>query len=96
MTVQTATAKYDVKDLTLADEGKRRTEWAERSMPVLRQIRERFEKERPLEGIRIGACMHVTTETANLVDALKAGAFDYMIKPLRSEELVQRLLQRGS
>jgi adenosylhomocysteinase len=63
----------DVRDLALADKGKMRIEWADQSMPVLRMIRERFADERPLEGIRIGACLHVTTETANLVRTLKAG-----------------------
>ncbi len=65
--------KSDIADASLAGAGKLRIEWAERSMPVLRQIRERFEKERPFEGIRIAACMHVTTETANLMRALQAG-----------------------
>jgi adenosylhomocysteinase len=64
---------HDVADLSLAADGVRRIEWAEREMPVLRQIRERFERERPLEGLRIGACLHVTTETANLARTLKAG-----------------------
>jgi adenosylhomocysteinase len=63
----------DVADPTLAAEGIRRIEWAEREMPVLRLIRERFERERPLEGLRIGACLHVTTETANLMRTLVAG-----------------------
>jgi adenosylhomocysteinase len=65
--------EYDVKDLSLAEEGKIRIEWADRFMPVLKSIRERFEKEKPLEGVRLGCCMHVTTETANLMRALKAG-----------------------
>jgi adenosylhomocysteinase len=64
---------HDVSDLSLADEGVRRIEWAEREMPVLRLIRERFERERPLDGLRIGACLHVTTETANLMRTLAAG-----------------------
>ena len=64
---------HDVTDLGLAAEGVRRIEWAEREMPVLRLIRERFERERPLDGLRIGACLHVTTETANLMRTLKAG-----------------------
>ena len=64
---------YDVKDLGLAAEGNRRIEWAAREMPVLRQIRERFAKEQPLKGIRIAACLHVTTETANLALALRDG-----------------------
>ncbi|MFZ5853516.1 MAG: adenosylhomocysteinase [Chloroflexota bacterium] len=64
---------HDVADLGLAEEGVRRIEWAEREMPVLRLIRERFGRERPLAGIRVGACLHVTTETANLVRTLAAG-----------------------
>jgi adenosylhomocysteinase len=64
---------HDVKDLSLASAGRLRIEWAEQFMPVLRQIRERFSKERPLTEIRIGACLHVTTETAVLMTALKAG-----------------------
>jgi adenosylhomocysteinase len=64
---------HDVADIGLADKGVTRIEWAEREMPVLRLIRERFERERPLEGMRIGACLHVTTETANLMRTLKAG-----------------------
>ncbi len=62
----------DIKDISLADEGLARIEWAARDMPVLERIRQRFQEERPLEGVRIGACMHVTTETANLMRALKA------------------------
>ena len=67
---------HDVTDLGLAAEGVRRIEWAEREMPVLRLIRERFEREKPLAGIRIGACLHVTTETANLMRTLAAGGAD--------------------
>lgn len=63
---------HDIKDIALADDGLARIEWADRDMPVLASIRERFEREKPLEGVRIGACMHVTTETANLVRALVA------------------------
>ncbi len=63
---------HDIKDINLADEGLARILWADRDMPVLASIRERFEQERPLEGVRIGACMHVTTETANLMRALVA------------------------
>src|SRR5438445_8761491 len=63
----------DVKDLALAEKGRARIEWADQEMGVLAQIRERFEKEKPLAGIRIGACLHVTTETANLVKTLVAG-----------------------
>ena len=64
---------HDVADLALAAEGRRRIDWAEREMPVLRLIRARFERERPLAGIRLAACLHVTTETANLVRTLQAG-----------------------
>jgi len=64
---------YDIQDTALAQKGLDRIEWAEQSMPVLRLIRERFEKEKPLDGTRIAACLHVTTETANLARALKAG-----------------------
>ncbi|MBI4589375.1 MAG: adenosylhomocysteinase [Candidatus Rokubacteria bacterium] len=64
---------HDAKDLSLAGAGRLRIEWAEQSMPVLRQIRERFAKEQPLAGVRVGACLHVTTETAVLMSALKAG-----------------------
>ena len=64
---------YDVKDLRLADQGQMRIEWAEESMPVLRLVRKRFAKEIPLRGVRIAACLHVTTETANLMQTLQAG-----------------------
>jgi adenosylhomocysteinase len=67
---------YDVADLSLADAGQARIEWADVQMPVLRSIRERFEKEKPLEGITIAACLHVTTETANLIRTLMAGGAD--------------------
>jgi adenosylhomocysteinase len=69
-------SNYDVRDLSLADAGQARIEWADSQMPVLRQIRERFELEKPLEGITLGACLHVTTETANLVRTLMAGGAD--------------------
>ena len=72
MSVQAAVS-HDIANLALAAEGKKRIEWAGRNMPVLQQIKERFEKEKPFVGIRIAACMHVTTETANLMLALKAG-----------------------
>jgi adenosylhomocysteinase len=79
----------DVRDLGLAEKGRERIEWAAAEMGVLSLVRERFEKERPLEGIRIGACMHVTTETANLVDALKAGGAEVAIcasNPLSTQD----------
>jgi adenosylhomocysteinase len=68
--------KYHVKDLKLSAKGKDRIEWAERNMPVLRLIKSRFAKEKPLKGIRMAACLHVTTETANLLITLKAGGAD--------------------
>jgi adenosylhomocysteinase len=68
--------KYHVKDLKLSAKGKDRIEWAERGMPVLRLIKQRFQKEKPLKGIRMAACLHVTTETANLLITLKAGGAD--------------------
>src|SRR3989338_2492990 len=64
---------YDIKDIGLAPKGKLRIEWAERDMPVLRRIRARFKKEKPLKGITVAACLHVTTETANLAITLKEG-----------------------
>jgi adenosylhomocysteinase len=79
----------DVRDLGLAEKGRERIDWAAGEMGVLALIRERFEKERPLEGIRIGACMHVTTETANLVDALKAGGAEVALcasNPLSTQD----------
>ncbi len=66
----------DIKDESLAPQGKARIEWAELEMPVLRLIRERFQREKPLDGVRIGACLHITTETANLAITLKAGGAD--------------------
>jgi adenosylhomocysteinase len=81
--------KHDVADLALATQGKARIEWAERSMPVLRQIRERFEKERPFDGVTLAACMHVTTETANLMRALKAGGAELALcasNPLSTQD----------
>lgn len=65
--------RYDVKDLSLAEQGALRMEWADNEMPVLRLIRQRFEQEKPLQGVRIAACLHVTTETGNLMRTLKAG-----------------------
>ncbi|MCB2185460.1 MAG: adenosylhomocysteinase [Deltaproteobacteria bacterium] len=81
--------KYDVKDLGLADKGRLRIEWAARSMPVLKLIRERFEKEKPLAGVRLGACLHVTTETASLAATLKAGGADVYVcasNPLSTQD----------
>jgi len=86
---------HDVTDLGLAAEGVRRIEWAEREMPVLRLIRERFARERPLAGIRIGACLHVTTETANLMRTLQAGGADVVLaasNPLSTKDDVAAAL----
>src|SRR6059058_1426658 len=83
------TQRYDVKDLALAAEGKRRIEWADRQMPVLAAIRERFEQEQPLAGYRISACLHVTTETANLMRTLQAGGADVVLcasNPLSTQD----------
>ena len=65
--------KHDIANIRLAKDGKKKIEWAERSMPVLRLIRERFAKQKPLKGINMACCLHVTTETANLMRTLKAG-----------------------
>ena len=81
--------RHDVADLSLAAQGKARIDWAERSMPVLRQIRERFEKERPFEGVKLAACMHVTTETATLMQTLKAGGAELYLcasNPLSTQD----------
>src|SRR6059036_32782 len=83
------TKRYDVKDLALSAEGKRRIEWADRQMPVLAEIRERFEREQPLAGYRVSACLHVTTETANLMRTLKAGGADVVLcasNPLSTQD----------
>ena len=80
---------HDVKDLSLAEGGRLRIEWAEREMPVLRQIHERFKKERPLAGIRVSACLHVTSETANLMKTLQAGGADVVLtasNPLSTQD----------
>jgi adenosylhomocysteinase len=86
---------YDVKDLSLAPAGLNRLHWAEREMPVLRLIRERFGQERPLEGIRLSACLHVTTETANLMRTLQAGGADCVLcasNPLSTQDDVAAAL----
>jgi adenosylhomocysteinase len=81
--------EYDVKDLQLAEGGRRRIEWAEQEMPVLRQIRDRFAIEQPLKGTRISACLHVTTETANLMRTLQSGGADVVLcasNPLSTQD----------
>ena len=88
-------ASYDIKDEKLAEGGRRRIDWAEREMPVLRQIRERFAKERPLAGVRISACLHVTTETANLVNTLHLGGAEMVLtasNPLSTQDDVAAAL----
>ncbi len=80
---------HDVKDLGLRAAGKLRIEWAEQTMPVLRQVRERFAKEQPLKGVRVGACLHVTTETAVLMPTLKAGGAEVALcasNPLSTQD----------
>ena len=89
------TIKHDVKDLALSPEGIRRIEWADRQMPVLAAIRDRFERERPLDGCRISACLHVTTETANLARTLKVGGADVVLcasNPLSTQDDVAAAL----
>jgi adenosylhomocysteinase len=89
------TKRYDVKDLALAPEGIRRIAWADRQMPVLAAIRERFEREQPLAGYRVAACLHVTTETANLMRTLKAGGADVVLcasNPLSTQDDVAAAL----
>jgi adenosylhomocysteinase len=81
--------EYDIRDVSLAQKGYSRIQWAEREMPVLRLIRERFARERPLHGIRIAACLHVTTETANLMHTLQAGGADVVLcasNPLSTQD----------
>jgi len=89
------TKRYDVKDLALAPEGVRRIEWADRQMPVLQAIRERFKHEQPLAGYRVAACLHVTTETANLMRTLTAGGADVVLcasNPLSTQDDVAAAL----
>src|SRR5512133_1195928 len=88
-------SNYDIKDKTLAEGGRRRIDWAEREMPVLRQIMERFKKERPFAGVRMSACLHVTAETANLMRTLQAGGADVVItasNPLSTQDDVAAAL----
>jgi adenosylhomocysteinase len=86
---------YDIKNKSLAEGGRRRIEWAEREMPVLRTILKRFEKEKPLKGVRLSACLHVTTETANLARTLVAGGADLVLtasNPLSTQDDVAAAL----
>ena len=85
----------DIKDKNLVPKGKLRTEWAERNMPVLRLVKERFEREKPLKGIKISACLHVTSETANLMKTLKAGGAEVALcasNPLSTQDDVAAYL----
>src|SRR5690348_17947458 len=89
------TKRYDVKDLSLASEGVRRIMWADRQMPVLTAIRAHFEREQPLAGYRIAACLHVTTETANLMRTLRAGGAEVFLcgsNPLSTQDDVAAAL----
>jgi adenosylhomocysteinase len=93
----TSTVPSDVKDLNLADQGRRRIEWAGQSMPVLETIRKEFQKTRPLKGKRVAACLHVTTETANLMIALRDGGADIALcasNPLSTQDDVAASLVR--
>jgi adenosylhomocysteinase len=88
---------YDVKDIKMADKGRLRVEWANQSMPVLNQIRDRFAKEKPLKGVRLAACLHVTTETASLATTLKAGGARVIVcasNPLSTQDDVAAYLAR--
>lgn len=90
-----STKNYDVKDLALAETGKQRIEWAAREMPVLKLIRERFAREKPLKGIRIAGCLHITTETGNLALTLQAGGADFILcasNPLSTQDDVAAAL----
>lgn len=81
--------RYDLKSIRLANQGKKKIEWAERQMDVLRLIRQRFLKEQPLKGIKVSACLHVTTETANLMNTLKTGGADVVLcasNPLSTQD----------
>src|SRR5271169_2684365 len=87
--------KGDVKDIGLAEAGKRKIEWAAQQMPVLQQIRKRFIKDQPLKGLRVSACLHVTSETANLMIALRDGGADVVLcasNPLSTQDEVAACL----
>jgi adenosylhomocysteinase len=91
--------KHDVKDIKLAAKGRLRIEWAAREMPVLKSIKERFTRERPLKGLKLAACLHVTTETANLMETLKAGGADTCLcasNPLSTQDDVAASLVKNS
>ena len=95
MTTAEASAKGDIRDPSLVEEGVRRIEWAEREMPVMRTIRERFAKDKPLKGVRLAGCLHITTETANLAIALRDGGADLVMcasNPLSTQDDVAAAL----
>ena len=86
---------YDIKDINQAEGGRRRMDWAEREMPVLRSISERFKKEKPLKGMRMSACLHVTAETANLMRVLQEGGADVVLtasNPLSTQDDIAAVL----
>jgi adenosylhomocysteinase len=87
--------KYDVKDMALAEDGKLSVDWANKSMPVLNSVKKRFSEEKPLDGVRLGACLHVTTETASLMETLKAGGAEVSLcasNPLSTQDYVAAYL----
>jgi adenosylhomocysteinase len=87
--------QYDIKDLSLAQEGKLRIDWAGKEMPVVKLIGERFGREKPLAGVRVSACLHITTETANLALALKEGGAEVVLcasNPLSTQDDVAAAL----
>src|SRR4030043_1677378 len=80
---------FDVRDVSLADQGRLRVQWASQEMPVLGLIKERFEREKPLQGIKLSGCLHITTETANLAQTLAAGGGDLVLcasNPLSTQD----------
>src|SRR5918994_152693 len=89
MATEQPSIQHDIKDINLAPQGKQRIEWADREMPVLRLIRQRFETEKPLTGVRLVACAHITTETANLARTLQAGGAESLLiasNPLSTQD----------
>ncbi len=95
MTTAESSVRGDIRDPSLAEEGVRRIEWAEREMPVMRNIRERFAKDKPLKGVRLAGCLHITTETANLAIALRDGGADLVMcasNPLSTQDDVAAAL----
>jgi adenosylhomocysteinase len=91
----TTTKNYNIKDPSLAETGRQRIEWAYREMPVIKLIRERFSKEKPLKGVRIAGCLHITTETANLALTLQEGGADLILcasNPLSTQDDVAAAL----